>query len=98
MNYSSDFSQSDSEYLYQQIEELKGYLSVNALFLIEQIDDDTCEEGARVVFKVKDNDRLFLVDSSAGNILIAARAAKEKLIELICAKQAYEYKPYYLIN
>lgn len=98
MNYSSEFSQSDSEYLYQQIEELKGYLSINALFLIEQMNDEDSDEGARIIFKVKDEDRLFMVDSTAGNILIATQAAKEKLIELICSKQKHSYQPYYLFN
>lgn len=98
MNYSSDFSQSDSEYLYQQIEEVKGFLSMNALFLIEQVDEDGTEEGARIIFKVKDADRLYLVDSTASDIFVATRAAKEKLIEMICSKSQYTYQPQYLFN
>lgn len=84
--YHSDFSKSDTEYLYQQIEDLKKYLSQDALFLMEE---EPSDQGlVRVVLKVKENEQLFLVDSSADNLLQAAWAAKELMITLVVNRRS----------
>lgn len=79
--YHSDFTPSDTEYLYQQIEELKKYLSAEALFLMEE--EPTHQGQVRIVLKVKEQDSLFLVDSTAPDLLKAAWAAKEAMIGLV---------------
>lgn len=95
-HYSSQFSANDTEYLYQQIEELKRHFSPEALFLIEEKDT---KKGSRIIFKVKDNNVLFQVDSSALNLFDAVSSAKNKLIQLICLKKKYVYeKPKALFN
>ena len=88
-HYSSQFSASDTEYLYQQIEELKSHFSTEALFLIEEKET---ANGSRILFKVKDDGVLYQVDSSADNLLDAVFAAKHKLIQLICVNKPYVYE------
>jgi hypothetical protein len=84
--YHSDFAPSDTEYLYQQIEELKKYLSAEALFLMEE--EKTLIKGqVRIVLKVKENEVLFLVDSTAPDLLRAAYAAKEAMIRLVTKRR-----------
>ena len=84
--YHSEFSPSDTEFLYQQIEELKGYLSEEALFFMEE---KTMIKGkSRIVLKVKEGEILFQVDSTAPDLFLATKAAKDKIIEMILLKKA----------
>lgn len=82
--YHSDFNKTDSEFLYQTIEDLKPFLSNEALFLLEE--QASVKGRVRIVLKVKEKGRLFLVDSTAPNLLQAAQVAKETMIELILQK------------
>ncbi len=98
MNYHSEFNPTDTEYLFQQIEELKSYLSESALFLLEEED---CDDGIRVVLKAKDGDFLFMVDSTAPSLMLATKAAKETMIDLIVGKKTKtkcQSKTVYLYN
>lgn len=79
MNHKSDFSPEISEYMYQQIEELKEYVSKDAEFLLEEND----EEENRVLLKVKDQGTLFEVDSKGDDLFDATLGAKLRMIQLI---------------
>ena len=80
MNYISEFTKEDSEYIYQQIEEIKAYVSSDAGFLLEEIEEN------RITLKIKDGDKLFLVDSTAFSIIAAVKQAKDTIIQLILDK------------
>jgi hypothetical protein len=89
MNYHSEFSPADTEYLYQQIEELKAYLSAEAMFLLEE---KPTAKGIRIILKAKDQEQLYKVDSTAPNLLLAAKAAKDTMIDLIMGKKVVSAK------
>ena len=81
MNYDSDFNPEVSEYIYQQIEEVKAFVSDDALFLVEQVSDN------EILLKVKEGNTLYKVESQAETLMEAMYWAKEKMISMILRKQ-----------
>jgi len=88
MNYNSDFSSDISEYVYQQIEEIKSVVSDEASFLLEET------SATSIVLKVKDKDVLYKVESSADSFIDAVFMAKEKIIEMILSRQDSKVRSY----
>lgn len=86
----SQFSPEVSSYLFQQLEYLQAFLTSNALMLLEEVKDPNYK---RLVLKIKDQDVLYKIDSSAATIEEAMVAAKDKAIELI-AKRNHPDKEY----
>lgn len=84
MNYHSEFTKNESEYIFQQLEEIAQHAPENTHYLIEEIGEN------QVLLKVKIQDMLFEVDSTADSIIIAVRNAKEKVIQMILNRTDFE--------
>lgn len=82
--YHSEFSPEVSSYLFQQLEYLQSYLTSDALMLLEEVTDPKYK---RLVLKIKDNDVLYKIDSSAETLELAMVGAKDKAIELIVKRK-----------
>jgi hypothetical protein len=90
MTYLTEFSKDDSEYFFQQIEEIKPYLSPKAEFLLEDItsEDQELDSESKKEFSLRlrvitQEKILFAVEASAFSLIDAIRLAKETVIELI---------------
>ena len=88
MYHQSEFSPEVSEYLFQQIEEIKQYVSPEGLFLLEET--FSSKNNVKIILKVKDRDCLFQVESTAENIYLAAAGAKQKVIDLILRQRSQQ--------
>lgn len=85
MNYLSQFNREDTEVIFQKIEEIKAYSKTNLEFLLEEI-SDSGEFSHRLLLKMKVDDRVFQVDSSADSLVDAMNLAKEEMIKLLLEK------------
>lgn len=93
MNKFSDFSEKQTEVIYQDIETLQNYLSQDAQFFIEeQLPDQDKTHLVKIVFQIQDGQKRWQVEVHAHTIEEASLTARNYFINKFEQKMLEDYE------
>lgn len=93
MNKFSDFSEKQTEVIYQDIETLQSYLSQDAQFFVEeQLPDQDKTHLVKIIFQIQDGQKRWQVEVHAQTIEEASLTARNYFINKFEQKMLEDYE------